>query len=63
MALSLPIADEARVERLLSRALVRDDDVVLDDGAPVDVFEAARRLGFEGRLRVIPDSRMVRVLR
>lgn len=59
----MPKPDEAKVKRLLATALVREDYVVLFAGAPVDVFEAAKRLGFEGRLRVIRATDYVRVAR
>jgi len=61
--LTMPQADEAKVETLMRRALVKADAVILDAVAPVDVFEAARRLGFEGRLQVIRGTNMVRVER
>ncbi|QWY81887.1 hypothetical protein SEA_HONK_64 [Microbacterium phage Honk] len=61
---AMPVADEAKVARLMSRAAtmpLSPEWLVLDAGAPVDVFEAARRLGFVGELKVVPRSNYVRV--
>ena len=62
-AATMPQADEARVERLMRRANTRAAEVILDAEAPVDVYEAARRLGYTGRLQVIRGTNMVRIER
>lgn len=63
MAETMPQPNEYAVSLLMNTAGLREDYVLLHGRAPVDVFEAARRLGYHGRLRVVPGSDFVRVER
>ncbi len=58
---AMPTPDEAKVASLMSGARVEATRVILGNGAPVDVFEAAKRLGFTGHLRVIRGTSYVAV--